>query len=71
MGTGVPQKEQCHAFQPVEMFQSEYADVYTGDEQWRALPTPEGDTFTWADESTYVQPRWVAPRKGRPFESIS
>ncbi len=38
-----------------EMFQSEYADVYTGEEQWRELPTPEGDTFTWADESTYVR----------------
>ncbi len=38
-----------------EMFQSEYADVYTGEEQWRELPTPEGDTFTWADDSTYVR----------------
>ncbi len=38
-----------------EMFQSEYADVYTGEEQWRALPTPEGDTFTWADDSTYIR----------------
>ena len=38
-----------------EMFNSEYADVFTGDEQWRALPTPEGATFAWADESTYVR----------------
>ncbi|MEM7354090.1 MAG: aconitate hydratase AcnA, partial [Acidobacteriota bacterium] len=38
-----------------EMFHSEYADVFTGDEQWRALPTPEGATFDWADESTYVR----------------
>ncbi len=38
-----------------EMFHSEYADVFTGSEQWRELPTPEGDTFTWADESTYVR----------------
>ncbi len=38
-----------------EMFHSEYADVYTGEKEWRELPTPEGDTFTWADESTYVR----------------
>ncbi len=38
-----------------EMFQSEYADVFTGDDQWRALPTPEGNTFAWADDSTYVR----------------
>ena len=38
-----------------EMFNSEYADVFTGDEQWRALPTPEGDTFAWTDDSTYVR----------------
>ncbi len=38
-----------------EMFQSEYADVFTGDDQWRALPTPEGNTFAWSDDSTYVR----------------
>ena len=29
------------------MFTKDYADVFTGDERWRALPTPEGDTFEW------------------------
>ena len=38
-----------------EMFRSEYADVFTGPEQWRELPTPEGATFAWADDSTYVR----------------
>jgi len=38
-----------------EQFEKEYADVYTGDERWRALPTPEGATFAWSDESTYVK----------------
>ena len=38
-----------------EMFETEYADVYTGDETWRALPVPEGDTFAWSDDSTYVK----------------
>jgi aconitate hydratase len=38
-----------------DMFTTDYADVFSGDEQWKALPTPEGDTFAWADDSTYVR----------------
>ncbi|WP_181310742.1 aconitate hydratase [Nocardioides campestrisoli] len=38
-----------------EMFGDSYADVFAGDEQWRSLPTPEGDTFAWDPESTYVR----------------
>ncbi len=38
-----------------EMFTEDYADVFAGDERWTSLPTPEGDTFDWADESTYVR----------------
>ncbi|MEV0838192.1 aconitate hydratase AcnA [Actinocatenispora sera] len=38
-----------------EMFSSDYADVFAGDQRWQSLPTPTGDTFAWADESTYVR----------------
>ncbi|HEV2087589.1 MAG TPA: aconitate hydratase [Cryptosporangiaceae bacterium] len=38
-----------------EMFTRDYADVFAGDEQWRSLPTPTGDTFAWDPESTYVR----------------
>ncbi|MFV0252212.1 MAG: aconitate hydratase AcnA [Beutenbergiaceae bacterium] len=38
-----------------EMFTSDYADVFAGDEQWRGLDTPEGETFAWDAESTYVR----------------
>src|SRR5690242_13634227 len=38
-----------------DMFTSDYADVFAGDEQWKSLPTPEGDTFEWDPESTYVR----------------
>lgn len=38
-----------------EMFASSYANVFEGDEQWRALPTPQGATFEWEPESTYVR----------------
>jgi aconitate hydratase len=33
----------------------EYADVFKGDDRWRALPVPEGDRFAWDGESTYVR----------------
>ncbi len=46
-----------------EMFASRYADVFTGDERWRSLPTPEGSTFEWDDASTYV-------RKGPYFDGM-
>ncbi|WP_256839266.1 aconitate hydratase [Ornithinimicrobium faecis] len=38
-----------------EMFTEDYADVFAGDERWQSLPTPDGDTFEWADDSTYVR----------------
>ncbi|HEX2072617.1 MAG TPA: aconitate hydratase [Geodermatophilus sp.] len=38
-----------------EMFAEDYADVFAGTEQWQALPTPQGDTFQWDPESTYVR----------------
>ena len=37
------------------MFKDAYADVFTGDERWRALDTPEGDLFAWDPGSTYVR----------------
>ncbi|MBA8794864.1 aconitate hydratase [Friedmanniella endophytica] len=38
-----------------EMFAEDYADVFAGDQQWQSLPTPEGETFAWDEQSTYVR----------------
>jgi aconitate hydratase A / 2-methylisocitrate dehydratase len=38
-----------------EMFERTYADVYTGDPEWRELPVPEGALFEWDEASTYVR----------------
>src|SRR5215210_5027460 len=38
-----------------DMFRSTYADVFTGDDQWRELPVPEGELFAWEPGSTYVR----------------
>ncbi|BBX96048.1 aconitate hydratase [Mycobacterium lacus] len=38
-----------------EMFTKNYADVFKGDDRWRNLPTPSGNTFEWDPDSTYVR----------------
>jgi len=38
-----------------QMFADSYADVFAGDDRWKAIPVPAGDAFTWDPESTYVR----------------
>ncbi|MDQ2635907.1 MAG: aconitate hydratase, partial [Actinomycetota bacterium] len=38
-----------------EMFTTSYGDVFTGDDRWRNLDVPSGNTFQWAPDSTYVR----------------
>ncbi len=38
-----------------EAFLSRYADVFAGDERWRAIEVKGGLTYTWPSTSTYVQ----------------
>jgi aconitate hydratase len=38
-----------------EMFTRDYADVFAGDDRWRELEVPSGDTFAWEPASTYVR----------------
>ena len=38
-----------------EMFRSQYANVFAGDDQWQALDVPTGDTYAWVEDSTYVK----------------
>jgi len=38
-----------------EMFEKEYAEVFTGDDRWRKLEVPEGDLYDWQPDSTYVK----------------
>jgi len=56
-----------------DMFTSDYADVFAGDKQWQELPTPEGDTFEWDADSTYVRkPPYFdgMPDEPEPVEDI-
>jgi aconitate hydratase len=38
-----------------ELFRGRYADVFTGDENWRGLEIPSGNLYEWDPESTYVR----------------
>ncbi|MDR0342640.1 MAG: aconitate hydratase AcnA, partial [Nocardiopsaceae bacterium] len=38
-----------------EMFTRDYQDVFEGDDRWRSLEVPSGDTFAWDPDSTYVR----------------
>ena len=38
-----------------DMFTKQYKTVFDGDERWKSLPTPTGDTFEWDGQSTYVR----------------
>jgi aconitate hydratase len=37
------------------MFQRTYGRVYEGDARWNALKVPQGDTYAWDAQSTYVK----------------
>ena len=53
--TPVEVEKTMQASVSTDMFRKEYADVFTGDDRWRALPAPEGDLFAWSDKSTYIK----------------
>jgi aconitate hydratase len=38
-----------------EMFRKSYGEVYAGDERWRGLPVPKGETYAWEKDSTYIR----------------
>ena len=43
--------EMVHA----DLFEEEYANVFTGEAQWDKLDVPEGDLYEWDPESTYIR----------------
>jgi len=38
-----------------EMFLKSYGEVYAGDERWRSLAVPKGETYAWEKDSTYIR----------------
>lgn len=53
-----PSSEEINAAMEVvnrDMFQQQYADVFSGDAIWQALPVAASETFGWEEDSTYVR----------------
>jgi aconitate hydratase len=38
-----------------DMFSKSYAEVFEGDERWRGLSVPKGQTYAWEKDSTYIR----------------
>jgi aconitate hydratase len=38
-----------------DMFKTQYAGVFEGDDRWKSLSTPKGAVFEWDPKSTYVR----------------
>jgi aconitate hydratase A / 2-methylisocitrate dehydratase len=50
-----------------EMFTKSYSVVFEGDERWQKLSVPEGDTYVFEDDSTYIKhPPYFADMKKTP-----
>jgi aconitate hydratase len=55
-------------------FKKRYSDVLKGDPQWQALQVPEGSTFKWEPNSTYVRhPPYFEnmPKEPGPLKNIA
>jgi aconitate hydratase A / 2-methylisocitrate dehydratase len=56
-----------------EIYKRQYADVYSGNEQWNAVEVPSGDLYGWDPDSTYIQEpsffRGLSPEP-EPLEDI-
>ena len=37
------------------MFRKSYGEVFAGDERWRSLAIPKGETYAWEQNSTYIR----------------
>jgi aconitate hydratase len=38
-----------------DMFRKTYDEVFHGDQHWRSLPVPKGETYAWEKDSTYIR----------------
>ncbi|MCF6238793.1 MAG: aconitate hydratase AcnA, partial [Candidatus Marinimicrobia bacterium] len=54
-----------------EQFKAKYADVFAGDQAWQNLDTPDGNTFAWEPDSTYIRKPSFFEGMSREFGELS
>ncbi|NTW55473.1 MAG: aconitate hydratase AcnA [Chlorobiaceae bacterium] len=53
--TGEAVEKLVRAYVSPEVFTRNYADVFSGTEQWQAIEVPQGDLYRWEPSSTYIR----------------
>jgi aconitate hydratase len=48
-------QDTIHEFLTPKMFNEQYADVFTGTDEWREISTTDDSRYQWEDTSTYVK----------------
>ncbi|MCC6862944.1 MAG: aconitate hydratase AcnA, partial [Bryobacterales bacterium] len=48
-------QEAIRTSQTPEMFRKEYGEVFEGDSNWKSMPIPSGDRYSWDARSTYIK----------------
>ncbi|MGY0632961.1 aconitate hydratase AcnA [Luteimonas sp. A478] len=38
-----------------ELFKQNYADVFTGNDRWNSMDSPDSELYPWSDDSTYIK----------------
>jgi aconitate hydratase len=38
-----------------DQFAQEYGSIFEGDDNWRSMPAPSGDVYSWDPDSTYIR----------------
>jgi aconitate hydratase len=67
-------KQVVDACVEAKMFTAGYADLFAGDDNWRSMPTPDPQMFSWDPASTYVRrpPYFDAmPHEPQPVRDIT
>ncbi len=50
-----------------QMFREQYADVFSGNQDWQTMRIPEGETYAWQADSTYIRhPSFFEGMKAEP-----
>ncbi len=53
-----------------DMFHKEYAAVFEGDANWKAIQIPQSQTYAWDEQSTYIRHPPFFSEIGQPLKSL-
>ncbi|MGB3620727.1 MAG: aconitate hydratase AcnA [Ketobacter sp.] len=64
--------QQAVALVSSDLFSQQYADVFSGDEQWQSIQVPDSKTYEWDSKSTYIQnPPFFLDNNHDPYADVS